>query len=293
MSSPLSLPPSAIFSFPPTPAHPTQSSQSTYDHLTTFFPPNVRFRPDTVCHIYTDSLITLNNLKRPDQSFNPPLFHKILTLAHSLPLKFHFQWIPAHSGHLGNELADRLARSAAHSDLPAYNPPQFTTKSGTKMIIKKSLQHVLEQNWGLIVTQKPHLLQFFPSYQHLQKYLLQSHLFPQLNNLISNHLPTFSHLYKVGLSAGPSCPRCLCVDDIQHLFLACLRFSKQRRILATKIHSEASLTIEIIHQSFSDLNIPNLAAIHKFLIDTIAFPTQRCYKRLLLQTDISVKKLKK
>ena len=58
----------------------------------------------------------------------PKIFDSIARTLHSHPGKFHLFWVPSHSGHIGNEYADQLAKEAANSLIaPTDTPAQLLT----------------------------------------------------------------------------------------------------------------------------------------------------------------------
>jgi ribonuclease HI len=72
--------------------------------------------------IHTDRKITLQSLKNPKN--HRYLIDEIRKKAISLGnynWRITFTWIRAHVGHYGNELADKLAKEAAGTDIVSYN----------------------------------------------------------------------------------------------------------------------------------------------------------------------------
>jgi ribonuclease HI len=236
----------------------------------------------TTIHLYTDSQVCLHSLHKPQQSFYPHLFFSIWHLIQSLNCQIHFHYIPAHTSHPGNELADYYAKMATTHTPPQmhiYTPPSYSTFPTTKTSLSKLYQTNLESNWEKLVTHKPHIQNFFPSYVHLQKFLQVSHKFPLLNNLITSHLPIYAHLHRMNIKEGPACPVCLCPDDIDHLLFSCLKYTNQRRqLLSTLMLSTHLQQKEQIFGYFRSLDLSKLAAVNSFLEQTI-YSRNYKYKR--------------
>jgi Reverse transcriptase (RNA-dependent DNA polymerase)/RNase H len=233
------------------------------------FMTNINFTHNT-CHIYTDSQVCLSGLLNPKQSVNWHVFCAILCIIQSLPLTFHLHWIPAHSGHCGNEHADKYAKIAAKSStIPLITPVQITTNQLTKQQLKQNLAQQLHHNWNQITQDRHNLHNFFTCHAQFKKYLLVSHKFPYLNGILSNHLPTYAHLHRMHLSSGPACPFCLCEDDLQHYLFNCHKFLVQRVALLQELKlSEKQFTMDFIQQAFQLCNIPVLIALNCYIQST-------------------------
>jgi ribonuclease HI len=88
-------------------------------------------------HIYTDSQICLSALQNPNVSSNSHIFCFIDNMINRIPIQFHLHWISSQCGHLGNELADALAKNAATAEtLFLITPHQFSNKIDEKKLPK-------------------------------------------------------------------------------------------------------------------------------------------------------------
>jgi len=68
----------------------------------------------TICHIFTDSLSTIDNLASSRSRSRPNLLSDVIDLLHNINSQISVVWVPSHIGITGNERADRLANMAAN-----------------------------------------------------------------------------------------------------------------------------------------------------------------------------------
>ena len=89
--------------------------------------------PFSTAHFFIDNKATLKNLSKPWVT-RDSLIHRIYTLAKNAPflVSFTYVYIPAHSGHLGNELADLAAKAGLHMPVNLF---PFIPKSFYKQTI--------------------------------------------------------------------------------------------------------------------------------------------------------------
>ena len=69
--------------------------------------------PFSTAHFFIDNQATLKNLSRPWETKDTTI-HRIYTLVRNSSFPVSFTYIPAHSGHFGNELADLAAKAGLH-----------------------------------------------------------------------------------------------------------------------------------------------------------------------------------
>ena len=65
-------------------------------------------------HFYLDNQSTLFNLRNPWKTKDITI-KRIYSMVKELPLTVTFTYVPAHKGHLGNELADQAAKNSANA----------------------------------------------------------------------------------------------------------------------------------------------------------------------------------
>jgi Reverse transcriptase (RNA-dependent DNA polymerase)/Endonuclease-reverse transcriptase/RNase H len=265
---------STHFQTSPLPFIPTELYSTTHPtkHYTLIFPTLKSLTPShNHIHIYTDSQICLAGLTNPTQSSNQHNFCMMLNIMYSLPISFHFHWIPAHKSHYGNELADSLAKHATSLlHLPIITPIPYSTKETCKMTLNSQLNSILEQNWNEITIVKPIIKKFFTNFNQFSGFQKSSYKFPFLAGIVTGHLPNFAHLYRMNIVSGPSCPRCLCIDDLNHFMFHCLRFQPQRHQLLQKLNLNSSqFNLDFLYAAFNTNNYEQLKLINEYLELTI------------------------
>jgi hypothetical protein len=127
-------------------------------------------------------------------------------------------------------LADKSAKTAANAtNLPTICPHYFSSKLSTKKIAKQLFAQNLHDNWNTLIIQRPSLNKYYNSYEKFQDYLKISHKLLFLTDVISGHVPTYAHLFRMNRSDGSACPVCLCEDNMEHWLFDCLKYSAQRK----------------------------------------------------------------
>ncbi|GBN59803.1 putative RNA-directed DNA polymerase from transposon X-element [Araneus ventricosus] len=172
--------------------------------------------------IYTDSLSVLQSLKSfYPHPHNHPVVLNILDLFNKLALRgfnIMFCWVPSHVGILGNEQADRAAKSAV---VPiSIGIPVGDLKKHVEMFLHTKWQ----EQWDLETDNKLHTL----------KPLVQP--WPSLANRKADTLITrlrightrFTHLHLLFGEEPPMCSSCNCRMSVRHILLECPNFYIQR-----------------------------------------------------------------
>jgi ribonuclease HI len=236
------------------------------------FPPiHIYAANQQTIHIYSDSMCSLASLQNPQMAQLKHLTCTILEILHTLPFQFQLHWIPGHHGHKGNELADTFAKNAKISpNSPLIFPVPYTTYQPIKVFLKDQNFNQLRANWNAITIERPSIIDFFPSFAHFQKYLKNSHKYPYLNGVISNHLPTHAHLFRMNLTTGPACPTCMCPDDTNHFWFECVKFSTQRKVLLNQLHlPRTHFNMQFIFLTFQHAHYPTLVALNTYIEKTL------------------------
>jgi RNase H len=216
-------------------------------------------------------MCSLASLQNPQIAQLKHLSYSILEILHALPFQFQLHWIPAHQGHKGNELADTLAKKAKSSpSTPLIFPIPYSSYQPCKNFLKDQMLNQLKNNWNSIIVERPSITDFFPTFVHFQKFLRNSHKYPFLNGVISNHLPTHAHLFRMNLIAGPACLTCMCSDDTNHFWFDCIRFSAQRKALLNQLHlPQIQFNMHFIQLAFQHAHYPTLIALNMFIEKTM------------------------
>jgi ribonuclease HI len=227
------------------------------------------FENNSTCHIYSDSLICLKSLLSPTKSFDPHIFNSILHLIAALPYRFHFHHIPSHQAYAGNELADAWAKYASIStQLTTYYDHNFSSVFKIKLLLKKRYINVLASNWNEISNQKPYLQLIFPSFNSLNRFIINSSKFHFINNFITLHLPTNALLHRIGFVDSAECSHCHVVDSVEHLLFSCEKFSTHRLQLLGKLQLQEQ-SIGDLFLCFKNNELEKIQALDIFLQNTI------------------------
>ena len=155
-----------------------------------------------------------------------------------------------------------------------------SSKLSAKIYAKSLLAQQLQHNWNELIVHKPFLQTFFPSYPHFQNFLQSSHKFPSLFDVISGHLPTYSHLYRMNWSTRRTCPICSVEDTMQHFLFSCFRFHDQRKECLQRLGIQRQqFNMEYVYKAFQTLDLHILYTLHSFVEQTIYQPKQTKMKK--------------
>jgi ribonuclease HI len=189
-----------------------------------------------------------------------------LSLTNEVVLK----WIPAHTGYMGNEIADQCAK--AGSEKPTKRLRNGTTvpstsigtpKSNIRSLLKKELYNKSENNWQSS-TNLQHARKFLPGYNTKRsKELLNLNRKKTslITNFLTGHAPTRYILKKKGLyNDDVSCRFCEEDDETaEHLLCDCSKFNLEREI-------HLGLTNAVIHpEDFHTIPFKNIYVYLKSL----------------------------
>ncbi|XP_046909851.2 uncharacterized protein LOC124491261 [Dermatophagoides farinae] len=137
-------------------------------------------------------------------------------------IHFCLQWIPSHSGYLGNELADQHAKDATNLSYISYD---FCPVSLAKYFLKNIMFYYWDNRWKTSrdgsVTRR-----FFPSiYDRLSYYIDLNFTLVQF---LSGHGKFRHYLYNIGYSTDSSCWCGIDTQNSIHLICYCQRFASPR-----------------------------------------------------------------
>ena len=158
--------------------------------------------------------------------------------------KLTLQWIKAHVGHDGNELADKLAKAGATSITKGPEPflpiPYSYPKTKTKLILTKQWN----SRWKTLNSCRQTKLWFECSSDKLSKHLTKLCRFDlgRLVQFITGHCNLNRHVSLQDRSVNPACRHCLQSEETPwHLVTSCPSFISHR---ANIFHGRLFNTIE-------------------------------------------------
>jgi ribonuclease HI len=225
--------------------------------------------PSQHIHIYIDNLPVLQNIKHPFAAQNFLPFYTLWKLKESIPNKITFHHIPAHKGHVGNELADAQAKLGAknHRSTPLLEPIKTPTKSEPKKILKFSYHSTLVKNWKAVHEERALVRSLFDSFTDFQKFLKTTTTLGYINELVAERLATGQYLFKTGKRTSPSCSMCAIIESSQHMLLECPKYIQQR----ARFLKNAGSNFKTLREIFKSSSYEPLSALNN-LIKDIFYP---------------------
>ena len=160
--------------------------------------------------LFTDSLSALQALDN-----DSPEVVDVITMLNQLShrARVTLQWVPAHVGLRGNEIADQLAKAGSLL-------PQFDTELSYRET-KTTLRSAFQQEWvtsnnGYRADQDP-----FRKLDRGQQTLIF--------RLRTGHCRLNSHANKIGLASSATCPCNSSPQTPEHILQSCVLFETQRK----------------------------------------------------------------
>nr|XP_042896865.1 uncharacterized protein LOC122269143 [Parasteatoda tepidariorum] len=170
-------------------------------------------------YIYSDSkscIEALLNCNHKPHSIINCIFNLYNTLKLS-GYKIIFSWIPGHTGILGNEVADRAAKST--NNLTNHK----STLSDVKNIIKCTLYSEWQKNWNNETNNKLHSI-----YSNLQPYT-HPNLLRKLEVVLSRLRIGHTRRHLLLNEPAPECSHCKEPLTMKHILTKCSKFKIQRQ----------------------------------------------------------------
>ena len=182
--------------------------------------------------IFTDSKVTLDSLK--NNSIVNPIILQTRAAVRQLMSEdwiIHFEWVKAHIGIKGNEMADKLAKEAAEDEQLCiiYNRTPLTsaiTEQRKDSIIK--WQH----QWD-ITTKGATCKSFLPKVESRLK--LKIPITAEFTSIITGHGKTKAYLHRFKLIDNSQCPCNKGEQTSDHIIYNCEKIENEREILKQQI----------------------------------------------------------
>ena len=187
--------------------------------------------------IFSDSqqsigILTLNWKTQNYHSVVQEIITK-LNLLKRTGLHIQLEWTPGHADIAGNEIADKLAKSAAKE---AQEQDQSTTSIVSKQDIitasKKSAKQKWQRQWnnsekGRTFHKYQKSVENIPKLDYPNKYI-----YSIITGLRSGYTRLNQYKHMIGIIDSPNC-ECGHVEDVEHYLLNCQKHEEQREKLRT------------------------------------------------------------
>jgi ribonuclease HI len=183
--------------------------------------------------VNTDSRVALDTLRnRKKHNILIENTRKELKRLEYLQWTVIFNWVKAHAGTQGNEMADRLAKEAATEDTEeiVYNkiPRETIITEGKEDELTKWQEQWTSSKKGAVSKL------FFPHIKERMKTKLP--ISAEFTAMVTGHGFTRSYLHRFKVIQNPTCPCGLNEEQtINHLLLTCTQLEKERRIMRNDI----------------------------------------------------------
>lgn len=189
--------------------------------------------------VYTDSQSSCKAIETSLSNHKPTQIyeHKIIELANKFSQsKISIQWIPAHVGIHGNEIADKLAGLRPSHSLEISNDENNNILIPVHDAIRMC-RRALDDTWKQTFTEKTQLTgKFHGSVMGepklnlwFKKTSLTSSQLKQILRLRSGHTFDKKHLYLLKLTDTNLCTACNVIEDTEHVIKHCVLFNSTRQ----------------------------------------------------------------
>ena len=153
-------------------------------------------------------------------------------------------WIPGHAGHLGNEVADRLAKLGVHRIVNGPEPIIPISDAKIKDDIKNWRTEKHQKYWSEMTKcgQTRMLLPIINNNAWKQIQNLSRRKIKIITQMLTGHATLNKHLWNMKIEADPTCPKCLMADEtVEHYLTDCpayatIRFNTLGRMFLMQHH---------------------------------------------------------
>ena len=169
-----------------------------------------------------------------------------------------FNWVKAHVGIQGNEMADRLAKKVATDDIGELEyvkiPRQTIIREGKENEITKWQEQWTSSTKGAVSKL------FFPYIKERMKTMIP--ICAECTAMVTGHGLTRSYLHRFKIIPNSTCPCGLKEEQtIKHIILNCTQLETERRILRNTIVR----TGDVLPPPFEQLTRKNIKTFTKFV----------------------------
>ena len=232
--------------------------------------------------IYTDNQAFITTSNRPKATSGQYLLRDFSSKANNSSAKIEVKWISGHSGVLGNERVDRLAKEAAEgrgsrrADLPHILRAKLPTNaSASKQEYLEHLKRRWKENWTTSPRKEriERVDKMFPfdGYRKRQ-YGLPRHHASLLMQVRSGHLPLNEYLHRINKAESKKCQACRIepgdetpTENIKHFVYDCDAYTDQRNIFFRSVGA-SNIAMEDIM-----LKTKRMKALAQYMIQTGRF----------------------